>query len=84
MMYHNRYKISFFHPFFYILELNCIWSTWNEGPCTETCGKGMKMSTRVKIQEEAFGGTCEGEESKIEECKMRDCPPPRMFYHLFE
>ena len=37
------------------------------------------MSTRVKIQEEAYGGTCKGEESKIEDCKMRDCPPIRMY-----
>merc|ERR1711944_67661 len=65
------------NPFCFFPKLNCIWSTWNEGPCTETCGKGMKIITRVKIQEEAFGGTCEGEESKIEECKMRDCPPPQ-------
>ena len=44
------------------------------GECSTTCGAGTRTNTRVKLVEEANGGTCDGEPTEIEECQAGECP----------
>ena len=62
--------------------VNCLWSTWNKGGCSKTCGKGTLTYTRTKKTVEAHGGTCEGhckgdceETKKVKNgCNLQECP----------
>ncbi len=54
--------------------MECIWSKWENGECSKTCGGGNRTNTRVKIVEEMHDGICEGDPTVIEECNMQECP----------
>ena len=54
--------------------VNCKWGEWVLGDCSVDCGGGIQHNYREKIQEELFGGTCEGEASGKEGCKEDPCP----------
>ena len=44
------------------------------GTCSKTCGTGTRTNTRIKLVEEANGGTCSGQPTEIEECNTQPCP----------
>ena len=57
--------------------VNCVWSNWTEGVCSEICGvPGKRVDTRAKIVEEKDGGTCDCNQSSIQlACnKNKTCP----------
>ena len=56
------------------IEVNCEWSSWNVGSCTQTCGGGALTKTRSKAVEEANGGTCHGQPFETEICNPQNCP----------
>ena len=63
----------------YIICINCIsvdceWGDWVEGECSTTCGPGVQNNTRIKLIEEAFGGTCIGEYNNVTNCELEPCP----------
>ena len=45
-----------------------VWSEWNIGRCSKTCGKGSRVDYRDCLQ-----GSCEGEEQRIVECFSYEC-----------
>ena len=56
------------------IKVNCQWSSWTVGSCTQTCGGGALTKTRSKAVEEANGGTCQGQPSETEICNPQNCP----------
>ena len=54
--------------------MDCEWDDWVEGDCSRTCGAGQQNNTRVKLVEEANGGTCTGESSNVTSCLVSECP----------
>ena len=59
--------------------MDCRWSNWTLGQCSASCGDGVRENTRLKEQEELFGGApCEGVASQTEACINRICPGMHM------
>ena len=56
------------------ITVNCEWGEWVIGTCSENCGGGIRHNFREKIQEELFGGTCEGNANVVEQCNAEPCP----------
>ena len=54
--------------------VNCKWGEWRKGPCSVSCGGGIRTKTRTKITEESNGGTCNGTASETEICNTNQCP----------
>ena len=57
-----------------ILKVHCKWDKWVTGECSKTCGTGTRTNTRDKSITEAYGGTCTGQPTEIEECNPQKCP----------
>ena len=62
-----------------ISKVHCKWNNWVTGECSKTCGTGTRTNTRTKSVTEAYGGTCTGQLTEIEECNTHHCPG-RMMY----
>ena len=60
--------------FSFNLAINCQWSNWILGECSNTCGTGFRTDTRTKLVEEENGGACIGQSTKIESCNIQTCP----------
>ena len=58
----------------YLVSVDCVWNAWVNGTCTTTCGDGQQTNTRVKIIEEAYGGTCTGKSTDVVSCIDVECP----------
>ena len=56
------------------IAIHCKWGAWVYGICSASCGTGTRTDTRVKIVEEANGGTCTGKPIEIVQCKEKECP----------
>ena len=56
-----------------ILSVQCEWGTWQNGPCSATCGGGTRHKKRSKLSQERNGGKCEGESFKLETCNNESC-----------
>ena len=54
--------------------VDCEWDDWVEGDCSATCGTGQQTNTRVKLTEEANGGTCTGKSTNVTSCLVVECP----------
>lgn len=54
--------------------IHCQWNTWQWGPCSKTCGTGIKNATRTKHTTESDGGTCTGSDFKWDTCNTNGCP----------
>ena len=54
---------------FKILNIKTVWSQWDKGTCSVTCGSGNVKSTRSCLK-----GTCVGEKIKTETCEEKNCP----------
>ena len=64
----HRYKCI------YSILVDCVWDAWVNGTCSTTCGTGQKTNTRVKLTEEAYGGTCTEESMVVVSCIDVECP----------
>ena len=58
--------------FFFSLE--CVWSDWEEGECSKSCGGGVQIFKRKIIREPLDGSKCQGETVKIKVCGKEECP----------
>ena len=56
------------------LAVDCVGDEWTHGECSTTCGSGYRLNTRVKLVEEANGGSCTGQSTETEECNLQKCP----------
>ena len=55
--------------------IDCIWGAWGDyGPCSKSCGGGVKLRTRMLAQEAMHGGSCSSSSSDLAECKIQECP----------
>lgn len=61
------------------MTVNCQWSSWNSGSCSKTCGGGSITKIRTKTVQEANGGSCQGQSSRIENCNSNLCPGTSIF-----
>ena len=59
---------------FPVLAVDCVWDEWVRGECSTTCGSGSRLNTRVKLVEEANGGSCAGQSTETEHCNLQECP----------
>jgi len=71
-----------------VLESCCVWSDWESGQCSATCGKGTMTNTRectdtrdpdIHLSEgvekcETGAKGCEGEDSEEADCELEACP----------
>ena len=55
------------------LAVDCQWSNWTYGECSELCGEGTKNKTRTVIEVERNGGSCIGNFWELEECNNVAC-----------
>ena len=65
-------------------KVNCQWSSWTVGSCSQTCGGGALTKTRSKTIEEANGGTCQGQPSETEICNPQNCPGTLFLVHRYK
>ena len=57
------------------VAVDCQWNEWEIGECSKTCGKGVQIDTREKLEEEQFGGEpCTGEATRQKDCNVGKCP----------
>jgi len=54
--------------------VDCVWSEWTIGECSQTCGEGKRNNTRTKVLAQFGGKECEGEGSAVEDCDLPECP----------
>ena len=55
--------------------VDCKWGDWVIGKCSKTCGGGVQIDSREKLQEELFGGEpCDGVSTRQSECNTDECP----------
>ena len=58
------------------VAVNCAWSAYTCGVCSETCNTGTQTCTRTKTTVESNGGSCSGTTSKTQDCNTQVCAPP--------
>ena len=71
MQYHVCVCVIIYRP---AISVDCEWAEWVEGICSTTCGTGQQNNTRVKLTEEANGGTCTGVSTELLSCLDVECP----------
>lgn len=70
--------------YFHIIAINCEWGEWVIGKCSAECGTGTRTNTRDKIVEEANGGTCGGETTRVVECMEKECTGKLIYAYIME
>ena len=58
----------------YFHLVDCEWNEWVLGECSTTCGDGIQVNNRTKLQEELHGGVCEGVGTETVKCNLMVCP----------
>ena len=58
----------------FLILVDCVWDAWVNGTCSTTCGAGQQTKVRVKLTEEAYGGTCTGKSTDVVSCIDFECP----------
>ena len=53
--------------------VNCVWSSWHNGECSEACGGGERTNVRYKKVVEGKGGICSGGFKVKENCNTHLC-----------
>ena len=61
--------------------VNCEWSDWIPGKCSQQCGGGTRNDTRTKrVQAKDGGNDCEGDDVSVGEiCNVDACPGYKIF-----
>ena len=73
---------NYYSSFFSLSLVDCIWGAWVPGTCSKTCGNGILIDTRQKLQEQNFGGApCKGEPTRQTDCLIEDCPSKYIFHN---
>ena len=54
--------------------VDCTWSEWTIGECSQTCGEGVRGNVREMFPELYGGNPCEGEPFVTESCMIEECP----------
>ena len=61
------------------MPVDCQWSSWrSSGTCSRTCGTGIQKYKRNKTVLAEYGGSCDGTDTKVEDCHLKDCPSKRV------
>ena len=55
-------------------EVDCQWSEWTFGHCSQTCGTGELLKIRSKTAVEVHDGSCTGTVNETESCNTNNCP----------
>ena len=53
--------------------LDCQFGAWEEGPCSLSCGGGVKVLTREILKEARGHGACAGETEIVSPCSSQPC-----------
>ena len=57
------------------VAVDCQWSDWNVGKCSEDCGSGVRINTRIIKVNSSYGGQkCSGDSNFTEICNVQECP----------
>ena len=67
---------------FYNILVDCQWTPWNYGSCSEPCGTGRRNRTRTISESQKFGGTCTGKSRELEYCNTNPCPGKIFVYNV--
>ena len=69
-------EICLIVSFYIFCIVDCKWGDWTIGKCSKTCGGGVQVDSRDKLQEELFRGKpCDGNSTRHRECNTdRECP----------
>ena len=51
-----------------VTRSDCVFGDWREGPCSLTCGGGVKVFTREILREARGPGVCAGETEVVSAC----------------
>merc|ERR1712020_655065 len=62
--------------------VDCQWTPWNYGSCSEPCGTGRRNRTRTISETQKFGGTCTGKSRELEYCNTNPCPGKIFIYNV--
>ena len=63
---------------------NCIWSEWEYGQCSKSCGGGKRTNHRKELVHALNGGkTCLGSTWETEDCNTQSCPGGNLLSILF-
>ena len=61
--------------------VDCMWDSWKIGPCSKTCGVGVRNVTRGKKIKADYGGKeCSGLSIVSEMCNFRECPGQKKIF----
>ena len=56
------------------ISVNCRWSSWKWGPCSKSCGYGVKYGSRRIVRQARNGGRrCSGSSRQRTSCVRRKC-----------
>ena len=68
--------------FYTICLVDCKWDNWSEWEdCSKSCGGGVQIASRGKLQEDLFGGKpCDSESTRQRNCNSGQCPSMYLFY----
>ena len=64
-----------------------MWDDWKIGPCSKSCGVGVRNVTRAEKIKAAYGGKeCLGSSIVLEKCNFQECPgqKKRLFCFTFK
>merc|ERR1719409_151078 len=57
--------------------VDCVLGDWTDwGPCSTTCGSGLKEKTRLVTTPDQYGGTACGNTEEDHTCNLMACPTP--------
>ena len=69
-------------PFNLVPPVDCEWSDWQIGECSQTCRGGTRTNFRKITKEANHGGTCDGKTTMKETCNEKPCPRKLRFFLL--
>ena len=65
----------FIYNLFILTAIQGGFSEWEWSGCSKTCGEGTREGERhCNNPVPQNGGTCDGELTKVESCKVMECP----------
>ena len=69
------YVSIYFYDITWVVD--CVWSEWFIGECSERCDGGKRTNVRYKEIVESNGGSCSGDFKTDESCNTDSCPGKR-------
>ena len=58
----------------FLAPVDCVWSDWEYGQCSKTCGGGTKTKYRKELVQQSNGGkACAGSTWEAQDCNTQAC-----------